>query len=190
MIRINLLATHEVKKEAKSGWLLKSSVGAFLLLVLAVFLTFWILGNRIQALKEEKTFLESQTRGTLQLQQEIKALKAKKELYQKRLNLLQSLEKERHGPVRLLETIAVILPADQLWLTNLKENGPEIRLDGMSLTNEVLADFLKRLEASGLFQQVDLLQSAQAVYKDLSVKQFSISAWTQAPPPPTAEEKK
>lgn len=189
MIRINLLTAHEVKKEAKSQWLVKASVLALFFVCAIIFLAYWVLGNQLKALQEEKDLLERQTRGSLALQKEIKSLSEKKDLHQKRLAVLQTLEKERHGPVHLLGTIAAILPVDQLWLTNLKENGPEIRLDGMALTNEVLADFLKRLEVSGLFQQVDLIQSAQAMYRELPVKQFSISAWTQVPPPP-AEEKK
>lgn len=177
------------KKIPRSNGFGKPHSYSLVFLCALIFLSFWILGNQATALQEEKASLENQTQGTQNLQREIKALSEKKDLFQKRLALLQSLEKERHGPVRLLETIAVILPVDRLWLTALKENGPEIRIDGMALTNEVLADFLKRLETSGLFQEVDLIQSAQAKYKDLSVKQFSISAWTQAPPPPTEEKK-
>ena len=67
--------------------------------------------------------LEIQTREAAALQKEIKDLKDKKEISQNRLTLLQNLEKERHGPVRLMESLSTILPVDQLWLTSLKETG-------------------------------------------------------------------
>ena len=132
--------------------------------------------------------LEIQTRDAAVLQKEIKDLKDKKEVSQNRLALLQNLEKERHGPVRLMESLSMTLPVDQLWLTSLKENGPEIRIDGVSLGNEILADFMKRLETSSLFKQVDLVHSTQGVYKDLKVKNFTLIAWLKLPAP--SEEKK
>ncbi len=78
-----------------------------------------------------------------------------------------------------MESLSTILPVDQLWLTSLKETGPEIRIDGVSLGNEILADFMKRLETSSLFKQVDLVHSTQGVYKDLKVKNFTLIAWTK-----------
>jgi type IV pilus assembly protein PilN len=184
MIRINLLTAHEIQKEKNGPWLFKGITLAFSVLLAVMAVGFWMLGNQVRNLRQEKATLENQTREALTLQKEIKELRDKKETYQKRLDLLQTLEKDRHGPVHLMELLSIILPADQLWLNTLKENGPEIRLDGMALSNEILADYMKRLENSPLFHQVDLIQSTQAVYKDLKVKQFSISAWTKAPPPP------
>ncbi len=184
MIRI----AHEIRKEKPASWLLRGLVLGASVLVIGFLIAFWQLRIQIRMLEEEKASLENLTRQAPTLQRELKELQAKRETYQKRLSLLQSLEKDRHGPTRLMEYLAVNLPVDQLWLTTLKENGPEIRLEGLALTNEILADFIKRLEAFPVFRQVDLNQSLQTNFKEIKVKQFSLSAWTQAPPPP--EEKK
>ncbi|MCJ7833085.1 MAG: PilN domain-containing protein [Deltaproteobacteria bacterium] len=183
MIRINLLGTHEVRKEKKQQWLLKGTLLSYLTLVAAILVGFWIFNNQVKNFKKEKAALEIQTREALPLQKEIKELKDKREISQKRLTLLQDLEKDRHGPVRLMEHLSSILPIDQLWLTALKENGPEIRIDGMSLSNEILAEYMKRLESSSIIRQVDLIHSTQAAYKDLKVKQFALTAWTKPPAP-------
>ncbi len=82
--------------------------------------------------------LVRQTQAAAPLQKEIKGLKEKKEMAQTRLTLLQNLENDRHGPVRLMEILSSLLPVDQLWLISLKENGPEIRLEGISFSNETL----------------------------------------------------
>ncbi|MEW6184462.1 MAG: PilN domain-containing protein [Thermodesulfobacteriota bacterium] len=190
MIRINLLADHEIRREKNGQWLKRGGLLALSVLLAVILIAYWMLGNQVRQLKKEKETLEQQTGQALALQREIKELKEKKEAYAKRLALLQNLEKDRHGPVRLFEILSTMLPAEQLWLTTLKENGPEIRIDGMALSNEILAEFMKRLEASAFFKQVDLIQSAQGTYKDLKPKQFSISAWTQAPAPLPEPEKK
>jgi len=188
MIRVNLLATHEIQKEKNRQWLFQGILSAFLILIAAVLIGYWILGNQIKSLKNEKLALERQTREAATLQKEIKELKDKKESSQTRLALLQNLEKERHGPVHLMESLARILPVDQLWLTNLKESDSEIKIDGISLSNEILAQYMKRLETLHLFKQVELIHSTQAVYKEMKVKNFTLIAWTKPPMP--QEEKK
>ncbi|MFH0789319.1 MAG: PilN domain-containing protein [Pseudomonadota bacterium] len=190
MIRINLLAAHKVRKEKDRTWLLKGVILCYIFFLLAAFLGYWKLEGRIQSLKEEKESLEKQTRAASVLQREIRELKQKKELTQARLTLFQNLEKDRHGPVHLMEILSTTLPVNQLWLIALKENGPEIRIDGMSLSNEILAEYMKRLESSSLIKQVDLVQSTQALYKDLKVKQFTLIAWTKVPMPPAPPAEK
>jgi type IV pilus assembly protein PilN len=184
MIRINLLAAHKVRKEKDQNWLVKGVILGYIIFLLAAFLGYWNLEGQVLTLKEEKESLEKQTRAASVLQKEIKELKQKKELAQARLTLFQNLEKDRHGPVHLMEILSETLPVNQLWLISLKENGPEIRIEGMSLSNEILAEYMKRLESSSLIKQVDLIQSIQAPYKDLKVKQFTLTAWTKIPLPP------
>jgi len=190
MIRINLLAAHKVEREKKQQWLLKGIILSYLTLMAVVLIGFWMLGNQVQNLKKEKEALERQTREALSLQKEIRELKDKKAMSQNRLTLLQNLEKDRHGPVNLMEYLSTTLPVNQLWLTTLKENGPEIRIDGMSLSNEILAEYMKRLEAIPMISQVDLVQSIQAVYKDLKIKQFTLILTARTNPSTPSKEKK
>jgi type IV pilus assembly protein PilN len=188
MIRINLLTAHEVRKEKKQQWLFQGIVLSFLVIIAAVLIGFWMLGIQVKNLKQEKLDLERQTREFAVLQREIKELQNEKETIQKRLTLLQDLEKDRHGPVRLMEFLSTVLPVNQLWLTTLKETGSEIKIDGISLSNEILAEYMKRLETSSLFKQVDLVHSTQALYKDIKVKNFTLIAWTKLPAPPEVKK--
>jgi type IV pilus assembly protein PilN len=184
MIRINLLVAHKVRKAKNNHWLVKGIILGYTLFLLTALLGYWILSDQVRNLKNERETLEKQTRGSAALQKEIQTLKARKTLTQARMALLQNLEHDRQGPVQLMEYLSTSLPVKQLWLITLKENGPEIRIEGVSLTNEILADYIKRLETSSLIKQVDLIQSTQANYKNLKVKQFTIIAWTKTPPPP------
>ena len=161
------------------------------MILAALILGYWVLKVQIRSLKEEKLNLEKQTQGYSGLQREIKELKEKKELAQNRLTLLTRLEKERHGPVRLLEQLTMALPVNQLWITTLKETDAEIRLDGMSLSNQILADYMKRLETLESISRIDLIQSGQVAYKEIKIKQFTINAVKKgAEKRPTPAEKK
>jgi Tfp pilus assembly protein PilN len=103
--------------------------------------------------------------------------------------------------VRLLEQLTVALPVNQLWITALKETDSEIRLEGLSLSNQILADYLKRLETLESISRVDLIQSGQITYpavkpgqppsEQIKIKQFTIAAIKKgAEKPPTPAEKK
>ncbi len=202
MIRINLLSREEPRGTDKSSWIRNIfilSLGAILAFVI---IGYWILGAQIQRLETERLSLEKQAQGFSTLQREIKVLKDKKELAQNRLVLLTRLEKERHGPVRLLEQLAVALPVNQLWITALKETDSEIRLDGMSLSNQVLADYMKRLDTLEPISRVDLIQSSQVTYPtatkgqppptwEIKINQFTITALKKGSVrPPAPVEKK
>jgi Tfp pilus assembly protein PilN len=92
--------------------------------------------------------------------------------------------------VRLLEQLAVALPVNQLWITALKETDSEIRLEGMSLSNQILADYMKRLEALEPISRVDLIQSGQITYKDIKINQFTVTALKKGAARPSAPVEK
>jgi Tfp pilus assembly protein PilN len=191
MIRINLLSREEPQGSDKTPGIRNIFILSLGVILAFIIIGYWILGAQVSRLEEERITLEKQVQGFSNLQREIKELKDKKELAQNRLALLTRLEKERHGPVRLLEQLAVTLPFNQLWITALKETDSEIRLDGMSLSNQILADYLKRLEALEPISRVDLIQSGQITYKEIKIKQFTITALKKgATRPPAPVEKK
>ena len=202
MIRINLLSREEPRGSGKAPGTRNIFILALGLILAFVIIAYWILSAQVRRLEGERVALEEQARGFSTLQREIKELKDKKELAQNRLALLTRLEKERHGPVRLLEQLTVALPVNQLWITALKETDSEIRLDGMSLSNQILADYMKRLETLELISRVDLVQSGQVIYPspkpgqppsnwELKIKQFTITALKKGSVrPPAPVEKK
>ncbi|HMK64785.1 MAG TPA: PilN domain-containing protein [Thermodesulfobacteriota bacterium] len=189
MIRINLLKAHEIQKTRGQYRFLQGTVLAFLALGVAILVCYWVLGKQIQSLERVKIDLENQTRVFTSLQKELKTLKEQREISKNKLSILKTLEKDRRGPVRLMENLSAILPVNQLWLTSLKETGVETRLEGIALSNEILADFMKKLESTHFFTQVDLIQSIQGVYKNVKVKQFVLTAWSGPPPEPKGEKK-
>jgi Tfp pilus assembly protein PilN len=191
MIRINLLGGYEPQRPVETNRLRNGFLVSLGAVLIAFLLGSWALNSRIGRMNEEKNALEKQAAGFAAIQQEIKELKDKKELASKRLAQLQRLEEERHGPVRLMEKIAAALPANQLWITAVKETDTEIRIDGLSLSNQILADFMKRLDGLPGVVRIDLVQSSQVAYKDLKIKQFTVTALkkgAEAPPAPTEKK--
>jgi type IV pilus assembly protein PilN len=49
----------------------------------------------------------------------------------------------------------VIVPK-RMWFTRLQSKGKKVNISGVALDNTTVADFMVRLENSGLFKEVDL----------------------------------
>ena len=80
--------------------------------------------------------------------------KQKKQL-QDKLAVIDSLERARNGPVRVLDELSSKVP-ERLWLTRVETKDKGLRLEGQSIDTGVVADFLRSLNASPFFDNVDL----------------------------------
>ena len=68
-----------------------------------------------------------------------------------------------------------------VWLVNFTYNSSGITMDGYSLTNPDLADFVKRLEKSPFYQEVDLAYSNKEKKGEREIFRFSLRAKPEEP---------
>ncbi len=66
--------------------------------------------------------------------------------------LIEDLRKGQTGPVHMLDQISRSLPP-MLWLTEVKQVGADVLIDGLSTTQTGVSDFVDNLEASGYFKR-------------------------------------
>jgi type IV pilus assembly protein PilN len=176
MIEINLLPHREARRAAD----LKESV---LLLVLGLL---FIAGGVIFLNGQVADGLASSRATVLQLESDIArykpqeaqvaSFKNKKSSLEDKLEVIDGLDRARSGPVRMFDELAVQIP-DRLWLTDLSTSSGQIRVEGLSLDNGVVADFLKGLNASDYFSNVDLVQTGGgAEVNGVRLVNFEISA--------------
>src|SRR5262249_9090961 len=73
-----------------------------------------------------------------------------------RLGIISKLEKGRTQTVRVMDELARCLP-DRMWLTAAQQDaGGALNIDGVTMSNLVVSDFMSRLERSPLFANVEL----------------------------------
>jgi type IV pilus assembly protein PilN len=89
-----------------------------------------------------------------QLEQVAEFRKQKAHL-EKKIAVIDGLDRARSGPVRVLTELATRTP-ERLWLTSLDSKGNALTLKGESLDNEIVAQFLRSLGESEYFTNVDL----------------------------------
>ena len=182
MIRINLLPFRAARKKEnirRQISIYALSV-AFLFIVMIYF--FLQLNGTLNRLKEDEKRLQAEIKtyeATIkqitELEKKIKEIKAK-------LDVIRELEKNKTGPVHLLDEIAMAVPKEKLWLTSMKESRGTLVLTGTAMDNETVALFMTNLEQSDYISNVEL-QSTRLknlpAYK-LNVSDFSLECKTYA----------
>lgn len=155
MIEINLLPHREARRKAELRQMLLVSAVAAGVLLLGIYLA--ESGIRNQRAYAETSVEQLESDLARYKPQELKVAEFKKtrsELMEK-LAVIRGLDAARTGPVRILEEVRAQTPA-RLWLTGLRTEGDAITLEGASLDNSVVADFLRNLNRSTHFRNVDL----------------------------------
>ena len=181
MMEINLLPHREARRAAD----FRETV-ALLLLGLVV-----VLSGIFFASQSVKSDLAAAEASVAQLQADIDrykpqqaqvaAFKLQKKDLQDKLDVIDSLERARSGPVRILDELSANVP-ERLWLMSIKTKGKGIELEGQSLDTGVVADFLRGLNRSPFFSNVDLDKtSGGKVVRGVRLVNFVIRADRESP---------
>jgi type IV pilus assembly protein PilN len=173
MIRINLLPLRASRKKEtvrQQVSILVLSAGGVLLV--GAFLYFLLLGK-----------ISTATDQIANSENEIKELKAKigaidniKKLQgevKKKLDVLSQLRREKSGPASRFAALSDAVPP-KLWLTKYAEGGGGVSVSGFALSEDLIALFMRNLQSSGSFSNVELQVSEQSKVGEEMAKRFDI----------------
>jgi type IV pilus assembly protein PilN len=179
MIRINLLPREERQVRRSIQF---PKVGAImpvlaLLLVAALFTAFSVVqAMQVSRLKSDIARAEREAERLRPQIQTINELTSKREELTRRLNVITELDKTRLWRVRLVDELSKCVP-EHLWLTSYEETGPNtVKVEGVTFSNLIVADFMSRLEASPLYGNVDLVVAEKGTIDQRNVVKFTITA--------------
>ena len=181
MIEINLLPHRAAKRVA----VLRDSVGLLVLGLVIVAGGVWVVDGDLEQEIEKNTTSVRQLKANIEKfkpqQAEDAAFKAKKKQLQVKLDVIDSLDRGRRGPLRLMDEISARTPA-RLWLTKLTTQGTRVTLSGESLDTGVVADFLRSLNESRFFDNVDLVSTSRGkAIQGVKVVVFTVTAEMAVP---------
>ena len=181
MIRINLLP---VKVTKKAVALRQQAIitGLVLLLVVCVLAGFdYILLGQINEVKNKIAWTDSEINRLKQAKATHEQLIKAKKAVEEKLNTIDTLEKNRSGPVHMLDELALAIPMDKkatipkkIWIKSLKQSGNSIELTGQAIDNEIIASFMDKLENSPYFSNVVLGGTEEELGKDVVLYKFTL----------------
>jgi type IV pilus assembly protein PilN len=174
MIKINLLLTRKEKK--KVGMRKEFIVLIASILFLSGFFIFvqWKIDNEKEKILAQITEKKKETDHYKNLITEINKGKQTQKAFQDKLNVINSLRKEKASPARVLDEISMSKP-EKIQLESLKKEGTKLGIEGVALDDETVANFMTNLRKSKVFKNVDLIVSEQTEQSKIKVKKFVLS---------------
>ena len=155
MAYINLLPWREAAEKAKQRQFF-TLLTAFALVAFAVVIIvaqFYQL--RIDGQTARNDFLKTEIKVLDERIAHIKTLNEKKTELQKRINVVEQLQRSRNVGTQVLDEIAKIIPTG-IYLTVMDKQGNSLELMGKSESNNHLANMIRGIESSDLFADAEL----------------------------------
>jgi type IV pilus assembly protein PilN len=144
MIRINLLPVRAVKKREMGQKQLV--LFALVLVVAAIGNYYWYAdaAKTEERLRFDVQRTEKEIADLNRIIGEVQNYEKENKALEEKLKVLDTLERGRTGPVKMLDAMATSIPKN-VWLHRLEEKGGAMTLEGAALSNDDLAEFMKAL---------------------------------------------
>lgn len=174
MIRVNLLGDDTIV-DATGLWILIGYALSLGTLILFLILLQASTLSNISSLEPEKASLEKRLADMKETTKEVRELDKKRKELQEKTDIIALLKRNKRGPVRVLDDLNNALP-EKAWLTEAKEENGKLKITGLALENQTIADFMTALEASAFFSKVELLETKQIEQGPVKLKNFMMEA--------------
>lgn len=174
MIRINLIPVEEKKQVKGLGEFI---IGVFILLAALLLLISanLIQSKRIADVNDKITGVKKQIAKLEEVKKKVEDFKAKNKELEERIRAIAILEENRTGPLFIMDSLAAAMP-DRAWIDNFSEKANVAQIDGMAWDEITVADFMKKLQSSPYFQNVELKVIKTKEIQKLPLKNFVVES--------------
>lgn len=174
MTRINLLPIRATKKKETAKQQIMILIVAVVAVIAAGLAFYTVTFAKVSGLKAEITSSEAELQQLKTKIGEIDNIKKLQDEVKKKLDILNKLRKEKSGPAIRLAKLSDVTP-DKLWLTNYAEKEGKVTISGLAYNEDLIAAFLRNLQGSGLYSNVELVVSEQKEEGGVKVKKFDVT---------------
>jgi len=175
MIRINLLPFRAARTKEN----VRRQVSIFFLMIgLLVVVLFVFYGYLASNEEDEKLKAEAVKQDLIKYTQqakEVDAINKENEMLQKKIDIINDLEKVRKEPVSLLALLTDAIVEERMWLTSFDVKDNILGINGLALDEITVADFNKRLQASPMFSDATLKILKQSEAENVKLKSFELT---------------
>jgi len=175
MIKINLLPKKPVG--VKPALFEQGAVALISLIVVVVILFLFKMNVKgdVEELTQKIASIKEELKKLEKSEAQIEELKASELIIQQKIDVIKRLETRKTGPVLMLDEVASTIPA-KMWLTKLQSQRALLKMEGVAIDNETIAQFMTNLENGGEFENVELQFAQETKIEEFMLKKFSISS--------------
>jgi type IV pilus assembly protein PilN len=174
MIKINLLPVRAAQKK-------ESIRQQIFVLVFVLIVVFAGIGYAHIAINNKISQIDKRIKSVnLEIEQlklktgEVDDFKKKKRDLLKKLDVIDTLSKNKTGPVVILDMFSQIIP-EKMWFKILKQTGRRLDIEGIALDNETIAVFFASLKRSPYFKGVELIHTQQLDFEGYKLTSFRLT---------------
>ncbi|NOR23676.1 MAG: pilus assembly protein PilN [Desulforhopalus sp.] len=181
MLKINLLPVRQLKKRANAKNQLLGMLLLFLLVITVLGVTGALQANKISNLGVDIKALQKEKDSYTPTLQKIARLKKDREEYFRKTEIIKKLKSDSSLTVRTLDEVANRVDNQRMWLESLNQQTSSLRLSGVALDNQTIAQFMDHLKESPFVQNVTLASSSLKVVSGRNLKSFQLSCAVAQP---------
>jgi type IV pilus assembly protein PilN len=175
MLKINLLPIRQLKKRSRAAGQLLAMFLLFLV-VLAVLAGVGMLQwNKIKGLEQDIASLESEKASYTPILAKIDQLKKDALELARKTEVINTLKTDSSLTVRVLDEVARRLDNQRMWLESLHQQDAALRLSGVALDNQTIAQFMDHLKESPFVHDVTLSGASLKVVSGRNLKSFELN---------------
>jgi len=189
MIKINLLPVRAAKKKETAIQQISIFCFSIALVALVIIALYGVKLGQISSAKNDILTANAKISELKAKIGKLEELKKFKEQVKQKLDILTQLRKNKSGPAQRLATLSDITP-EKLWLTAYAESNDNVKLAGVAYTEDLIAQFMRSVQASNDYTGVELIVSEQKEISGTKVKSFELAFKLKSAVPPVETPKK
>ncbi len=158
MMRLNLIPIKAARRVGSAKTELLAAVGVLAGIAAVLFLWNLTVQSTVTSAEEKVERVKAQLEELKQEEVRIEEFKKKASTLEKKIKVIDDLEKARIGPAQMLDDLATILTEQKkVWLTKATTDGATLNLEGGAMDNENVSEFQIALSRqSKFFKNVNL----------------------------------
>ena len=174
MIRINLLPYRTQRRQTKILQHLVVALGVVFVAASLVFTADLIKASELTELEDTFSELKAQN---VQLQKRIGKIKDLDKLrtdVERKLELVEELQKGRFFALVTLNKLATVIP-ENVWLQSIATKEGTITISGLGESNKAVANFMRALDKEAIFSNIALSKITRTQIGNIPVRSFSLT---------------
>lgn len=189
MIRINLLPYRAKRRQTQ----IMQHIAALLIVVvtasLGVFIVDLYKTSELTALEDEFSDIKTQNDILRVKIGKIKDLDKLREDVERKLALVDLLQKGRFYSLSTFSGLASLIP-ENVWLNDIKDSNSHLTINGMGESNKAVANFMRALDESPEFTDVALKTISRISVGSVPVRKFGLTLTRVVKTKPKSEPEK
>ncbi len=174
MIRVNLLPYRDARRHQQILQHLGAAFGVIAFAGLIALGAQWVASSELSDLQEEYTQIKTQNNLLKKKIGKIKNLDNLRADVERKLKLVDTLQKGRFRSLVTLNELARVIP-ENVWLTKITNTGANIQIAGLGESNKAVANFMRMLDESKIFANITLQVISRVDAGGVPVRSFSLS---------------